>query len=104
MRPHHRPLGGRITGRQLSAPAGKSSARRRRTRIVRIDVVNSFKESDMRSTTIGSLLVCATALAAPAAGENPPLAHASVRTILASPMHPTVEDTSCHYKTEHVPH
>ncbi len=52
----------------------------------------------MRSTTIGSLLVCATALAAPAAGETPPLAPATVRTIVASTKLPTVADTPVHFK------
>ena len=52
----------------------------------------------MRSMTIGSFLVCAAALAAPAAGQTPPAAPATSRTVVASTKLSTVGDTPVHFK------
>jgi len=52
----------------------------------------------MRSTTIGMFLVCSAALAAPAAGQAPPPAPATARTVVASTKLPTVGDTPVHFK------
>ena len=52
----------------------------------------------MRSATIGSFLVCAAALAVPAAGQIPPAAPATARTVVASTKLPTVGDTPVHFK------
>jgi quercetin dioxygenase-like cupin family protein len=52
----------------------------------------------MQSTTIGNLVVCAVALAFPAAGQTPPPAAAAARTIVASTKLPTVGDTPLHFK------
>jgi len=52
----------------------------------------------MRSTTIGSFLVCATILAAPAVGQNPPVAPATSRTVVASSKLATLGDTPVHFK------
>lgn len=52
----------------------------------------------MRSTTIGGFLVCAAALAAPAAGQTPPSAPATSRTVVASTKLPTVGDNPVHFK------
>ena len=52
----------------------------------------------MRFTTIASVLVCAAALAAPAAGQTPPAAPATARTVVASTRLPTVGDTPVHFK------
>jgi quercetin dioxygenase-like cupin family protein len=60
--------------------------------------MNLFKESHMRFTTIGSLLVCAVALAASAAGQTPPAAPAAARTVVASTKLPTLGDTPVHFK------
>src|ERR1700682_2460108 len=52
----------------------------------------------MRSTTIG-FLVCAAALAAaPAAGQTPPPAPATVRTVVASTKLPMAGDAPVHFK------
>ena len=51
----------------------------------------------MRSATIGSLLVCA-ALTVPAAGQAPPAAPATTRTLVASAKLPAVGDTPMHFK------
>jgi quercetin dioxygenase-like cupin family protein len=61
-------------------------------------LMNLFKESHMRSTIIGSLLVCVAALAASAAGQTPPPAPATARTVVASTKLPTVGDTPVHFK------
>src|SRR6266446_6381540 len=60
--------------------------------------MNLSKESHMRSATIGSFLVCAATLAAPAAGQTPPAAPATARTVVASTKLPTVGDTPVHFK------
>ena len=52
----------------------------------------------MRSTPIGSFLVCAAALAAPAAGQTQSAAPAIVRTVVASTKLSTVGDTPVHFK------
>jgi len=52
----------------------------------------------MRSTTIGSLLVCAATLAAPAEGQTPPAAPVPARMVVASTKLPTVGDTPVHFK------
>ena len=52
----------------------------------------------MRSTTIGTFLVCAAALAAPASGQTPPPAPATARTVVASTKLPTLGDTPVHFK------
>ena len=52
----------------------------------------------MRSMTIGRFLVCAAALAAPAAGQTPPPAPATARTVVASTKLPMVGDTPVHFK------
>src|SRR5438552_7856493 len=52
----------------------------------------------MRSTTIGSFLVCAATLAAPAAGQTPPAAPATARTVVAPTKLPTVGETPVHFK------
>ena len=52
----------------------------------------------MRSTTIGGFLICAAALAAPAAGQTPAAAAAPVRTVVTSTKLPTVVDTPLHFK------
>src|ERR1700674_689198 len=52
----------------------------------------------MRFTTIGSFLVGAAALAAPAAGQTPPAAPATARTVVASTKLPMVGDTPVHFK------
>ena len=51
----------------------------------------------MRSATIGSLLVCA-ALTVPAAGQAPPAAPATTRTLVASAKLPAVGDTPMRFK------
>jgi quercetin dioxygenase-like cupin family protein len=56
----------------------------------------------MRFTTIGSLLVCAVALAASAAGQTPPAAPAAARTVVASTKLPMVGDTPVHFKAASV--
>src|SRR2546421_2614076 len=61
-------------------------------------LMNLFKESHMRATTIGSFLVCAAALAASAAGQTPPPAPAATRTVVASTKLPTLGDTPVHFK------
>src|SRR5437870_621073 len=60
--------------------------------------MTSFKESDMRSTTLGSFLVCAAVLAAPAVGQTPPPAPSTARTVVASTKLPSVGDTPVHFK------
>jgi len=60
--------------------------------------MNSLKESDMRSMTIGSFLVCAAVLAAPAAGQTPTPAPATARTVVASTKLPSIGDTPVHFK------
>jgi quercetin dioxygenase-like cupin family protein len=57
-----------------------------------------FKESHMRFTTVGSLLVYAAALIAPAAGQNPPAPPAAVRTAVASTKLPLLGDAPVHFK------
>jgi quercetin dioxygenase-like cupin family protein len=52
----------------------------------------------MRFTIVASVLVCAAALAAPAAGQTPPAAPATARTVVASTRLPTVGDTPVHFK------
>jgi quercetin dioxygenase-like cupin family protein len=64
--------------------------------------MNLVKESDMRSTTIGGFLVCAAALATPAAGQTQPTAPAPARTVVASTKLPTVGDTPVHFKAVRV--
>ncbi len=56
----------------------------------------------MRSTTSASFLVCVAALAAPAAGQTPPPAPASARTVVASTKLPMVGDTPVHFKAVRV--
>src|ERR1700686_1416810 len=60
--------------------------------------MNLSKESHIRATIIGSFLVCAAALAAPAAGQTPPAAPATARTVVASTKLPMVGDTPVHFK------
>ncbi len=52
----------------------------------------------MRSAAIGSFLICAATLAAPAAGQTPPAATATARTVVASTKLPTVGETPVHFK------
>ena len=52
----------------------------------------------MRSTTLGSFLVCAAVLAAPAVGQTPPPAPSTARTVVASTKLPSVGDTPVHFK------
>jgi len=52
----------------------------------------------MRSTPIGTFLVCAAALASTAAGQTPAAAPATARTVVASTKLPTVGDTPVHFK------
>ena len=52
----------------------------------------------MRSTTISRFMICAAALAASAAGQTPPAAPATARTVVASTKLPTVGDTPVHFK------
>ncbi len=52
----------------------------------------------MRSMTIGSFLVCAAVLAAPAAGQTPTPAPATARTVVASTKLPSIGDTPVHFK------
>ena len=56
----------------------------------------------MRSTAIGTLLVCAAALAATAAGQTPPAAPATARTVVASAKLRTVTDTPVYFKAVRV--
>lgn len=51
-----------------------------------------------RRTFVARFLVCAAALAAPAAGQTPPAAPATARTVVASTKLPTVVDTPVHFK------
>jgi quercetin dioxygenase-like cupin family protein len=52
----------------------------------------------MRPAIIGSFLVCAAALAAPATGQTPTGAAAVARTVVASTKLPTVVDSPLHFK------
>ena len=52
----------------------------------------------MRSTTIGTFLLCAVGLATPAAAQTPPAAPATARTVVASTKLSTVGDTPVHFK------
>ena len=52
----------------------------------------------MRATPIGTFLVCAAALATTAAGQTPPAAPATARTVVASAKLPTVGNTPVHFK------
>jgi len=52
----------------------------------------------MRFTTVGSLLVYAVALIAPAAGQNPPAPPATVRTSVAATKLPRLGDAPVHFK------
>ncbi len=52
----------------------------------------------MRSATFGRFLICAATLAAPAAGQTPPAAPATARTVVASTKLPTVGETPLHFK------
>ena len=52
----------------------------------------------MRSTTIASCFVCAAALAATAAGQTPPAAPTTARTVVASTKLSTVGNTPVHFK------
>jgi hypothetical protein len=52
----------------------------------------------MRYTTIGGLLAFAAAVAAPAAGQTPPAATATMRTVVASTTLSTVGDAPVHFK------
>jgi quercetin dioxygenase-like cupin family protein len=52
----------------------------------------------MRSTTVGSFLMCAAALAASATGQTPPPAAATARTVVASTKLPMLGDTPVHFK------
>jgi quercetin dioxygenase-like cupin family protein len=56
----------------------------------------------MRPATIGSLLVCATALAGSAAGQTPPATPAIARTVVASTKLATVVDTPLHFRAVRV--
>jgi quercetin dioxygenase-like cupin family protein len=60
--------------------------------------INAFKESRMRSKPIGSFLVCAAALAASAAGQTPPPAPTTARTVVASAKLPTLGDTPVYFR------
>jgi quercetin dioxygenase-like cupin family protein len=59
--------------------------------------MNYFKVTDMRSTTIGNLLLWIV-LAAPAVGQIPPAAPAIARTVVASTKLPMVGDTPVYFK------
>src|SRR5713101_3208875 len=52
----------------------------------------------MRFTTVGSLLVYAAALIAPAAGQNPPAPPAAVRTVVAATKLQMLGDAPVHFK------
>src|SRR6185312_7165830 len=99
----------RTLTRAFPAPrSGRDAYRRRLKRGGGTDLsipfllrTSSFKESDMRSTIIGSLLVCA-ALTVPAAGQTPPAAPATTRTVVASTKLATVGDTPMHFKVVRV--
>jgi len=52
----------------------------------------------MRATPIATFLVCAVALAATAAGQTPPAAPPTARTVVASAKLPTVGDAPVHFK------
>jgi quercetin dioxygenase-like cupin family protein len=52
----------------------------------------------MRATSIGTFLICAAALATTAAGQTPPAAPATARTVVASTKLPTVANTPVHFK------
>lgn len=52
----------------------------------------------MRSTPIGTFLVCTVALATTAAGQTPPAAPATARTVVASAKLLTVGNTPVHFK------
>jgi quercetin dioxygenase-like cupin family protein len=56
----------------------------------------------MRSTPIGTFLVCAAALAATAAGQTPSAAPATARTVVASTKLPTIGNTPVHFKAVRV--
>jgi quercetin dioxygenase-like cupin family protein len=60
--------------------------------------MNLFGESRMRSIPIGTFLVCAAALAITAAGQTPPAAPATARTVVASTKLSTVVDTPVHFR------
>jgi quercetin dioxygenase-like cupin family protein len=60
--------------------------------------MNLFKESHMRATTIGSFLLCVAALATSAAGQTPPAAPATARTVVASTKLPMLGDSPVHFK------
>jgi quercetin dioxygenase-like cupin family protein len=64
--------------------------------------INQFKEGQMRSTTIGRLLVCAAALDASVAGQTLPAASAPVRTVVASTKLPMLGDTPVYFKAASV--
>ena len=51
-----------------------------------------------RRTLVARFLVCAAALAAPVAGQTPPAAPATARTVVASTKLPTVGETPVHFK------
>jgi quercetin dioxygenase-like cupin family protein len=51
-----------------------------------------------RRTFVASFLVCAAALATPAAGQIPPAASATARTVVASTKLPMVGDAPVHFK------
>ena len=51
-----------------------------------------------RRTSVARFLVCAAALAAPAAGQIPPAAPATARAVVASTKLPMVGDTPVHFK------
>jgi quercetin dioxygenase-like cupin family protein len=63
--------------------------------------MNLFMESHMQSTAIGRFLVCAAALAGPAAGQSPPTP-AIARTVVAATKLPTAGDTPVHFKAVRV--
>ena len=52
----------------------------------------------MRATSIGTFLACSVAFAAIAAGQTPPAAPASARTVVAATKLPAVADTLVHFK------
>jgi quercetin dioxygenase-like cupin family protein len=52
----------------------------------------------MRSTTSGTFLVCAAALAAPATAQTPTPAPATARTVVAAAKLPMLGDTPVHFK------
>ena len=60
--------------------------------------MNLFTESHVRATPIATFLVCAAALAATAAGQTPPAAPPTARTVVASAKLPTVGDAPVHFK------